>query len=156
MNKLILLFALFFVQLKSQSQNELYQKIKQVIQEKHPEINIHAKLIGCVTWSINDADSKDQLKSFDKTLKVFENAKLKGGSKGIVLLAVNKENLGSEATIFLQKDGILELIPVKLEELSGADLTGLHNVVFDSSGLEVYKDLNSAEVFSSINKLITR
>ena len=156
MNKCILLIALFFVQLNCRSQNALYQEIKQVIQEKHPELNLNEKLIGCVIWSMNDADSNEQLKSFEKALKVFENAKLKGGSKGIVMLAVNKDNLSTESTIILQKEGILQLIPVTLNEFAAIDRSLLHNIVFDSTGTEVYKDLESSNVFSSINKLITR
>jgi hypothetical protein len=156
MNKLFLLITLFFLQLNSQSQNDLQQKIKQLIQEKHPELDLSNKLIGCVIWSIKDEESRNQNKSFEKTVNVFEHAKLKGGSKGIVILSVNRENLNSEATLVLENDHILKLIPLKLEELNGLNKSSVQNIVFNSDGIEVYRDLPSSQIFSSINKLITR
>lgn len=156
MKKLILLLSFLTFQLSSDAQSEFYSKLKSLIQEKHPEIDLSQKLIGCVVWSINDAESRDQNKSFERTMNVYENAKLKGGSKGVVFLSVNKENLSAEANIILQKDGIVKLFPIKIEELKDSDLESIKNIVFDSAGYEVYRDLSNPTIYSSINKLITR
>lgn len=156
MKKISLFIFAVFLTISLHSQNDLYPKIRQVIQEKHPELNLNTKLIGFVVWSMNDETSRELNKNFEKTIHVYENAKLKGGDKGIAVLSINLDNLSTEAFISYKKDGIDHLIPVKGSELESLNFTTLQNAIYDSSGNEVYRNLNSTNVYSSINKLITR
>jgi len=155
MKKLLLSFSFAALTLAGTAQTSLYQNVKKLISEIHPEISTENKLIAFNVWSIEDPDSREANKSFEKAYTVYEHARLKGGSKGIIVIAVNKNNLTSEAVITFAKDGIIRMIPVKWTELEGIG-QGLNNCVFDSSGNEVYKNLSAQNVFSSINHLITR
>ncbi len=156
MKNFILLAFLVLTPFVHSAQTEVFAKIKQLIQEKHPEIDLNNKLLGFVVWSKDDAESRNQAISFEKSMSVYENAKLKGGSKGIAIIAINKENLSSEAIMIMKKDNIIKLTPIKLMELNGVDLGSSFNAVFDNTGMEVFRNLNSADIFPSINKLITR
>ncbi len=152
-----LLFSLFFVTftLLGSAQTSLYQNVKKLISDTHPEINLENKLIAFNVWSIEDAESRETNKEFEKAYSVYEHARLKGGSKGIVVISVNRDNLSSGAVITYTKDGITRMIPFKWTDLEGIE-QGVSNCVFDSTGNEVYKNLSVPNVYSSINHLITR
>lgn len=153
--KLLLTLCLFTLGLFAQAQTDLFASVKRIITETHPEINLENKLIALNVWSLDNPESREANKSFEKTYGVYENAILKGGRKGLVVLAVNKDELTSEAVITLKKDGVTKTISVKLSELGGIDAAAT-NVVFDKDGHEVYKNLSAPNIFSSINHLITR
>lgn len=146
---LTFLFVAFSIFLNAQS--DLFLKVKKAIQEEHPEISTDNRLIAINVWSANDQTSREANKQFNNVYKIYEFAKLKGGLKGIVCVAINKD--GESASIILTKDGATKLI-----QLNKADLSGLSNgnAVFDDKGVEVYKNISSDKVFESINKLITR
>jgi hypothetical protein len=152
-----LLFAVFFALAANivPAQSDIYSKLIKIVKETHPEISLSDKLIAFNVWSLNDAESRQANKDFEKTYNVYQNARLKGGLRGIVVLAVNQDNLSSEAVIALTKDGITKMISVKHTDI--ADLEpGIKNRVFDSAGAEVYRDLPASTIYSSINHLITR
>jgi hypothetical protein len=156
MKKLSLTLILLVFTLMTNAQATVFFKVKEAINLTHPEINLENKLIALTIWSVGDAESRETNKSFDKACKVYELAKLKGGSNGIVAVSFNKENLSSMASIAFQKDGITKVVALKLEdvpELNGAQFS---NMVFNSDGVLVYKDLPASKVFESINNLITR
>lgn len=154
MKKIYLTFFFFSFYLFSGAQADLFQELKKIIKETHPEMNLEDKLIAYNVWSIDNAESREANKAFEKAYTVYEKAKLKGGSKGIVVVSVNKDNLSSEAMIISSRDGIAKVITVKLSEVDR--IAAHNNGVFDAQGQEVYKDLSSQTVFSSIHKLITR
>ncbi len=157
MNKLLLTISVMVCAIQLNAQAGLYFKLKTLIGQSHPEINLNQKLVAVNVWSVNDQESREVNKGFEKACDVYQAARLKGGLKGLVVVTVNKENLLSEAVITLTKDGIVKSIPFKLEELS-AELSAypVKNAVFDTNGNEVYKDLPSSAVFNSIHQLITR
>lgn len=155
MKKIFLTLSLSALGLFANAQSNLYQNIKKIITESDPGINMENRLIAFNVWSINDAESREANKAFEKAYTVYEYALLKGGRKGIIVIAVNKENLSSEAVIMLTKDGIKKMIPVKLSDLEGLESSN-SNSVFDSNGNEIYKNLSALVIFSSINHLITR
>lgn len=138
------------------SQTDLYAQLKNVIRQTNPEISMEGKLLAFNTWSIDDPSSREANQSFDRTYSVYEYAKLKGGPKGIVVVAINKDNLSSMATITYTKDGIRKVISVGIENFNGADFKELSNMIFDSSGSVIYKNLPASKIFSSVNQLITR
>ncbi|PBQ34396.1 hypothetical protein CNR22_22330 [Sphingobacteriaceae bacterium] len=155
MKKILLTFCLITVGLFAQAQTNLFSNLKRIISETAPEINIDNKLIAMNVWSLDNMESREANKSFEKAYGVYEVAILKGGRKGLIVLAINKDELTSEAVITLKKDGVTKMISVKLSELPGLD-ANTSNLVFDKDGNEIYRNLSSPNVFSSINHLITR
>ena len=151
MKKIITLLFLTFM-LKANSQSDLYTKIKNQLKSEHSEINLENKLIAVSFWSANDLTSRDANKQFNKVYTTYEFAKLKGGLKGIICITINKTS--ENATIGLAKDGVNKLIPINNVDLN--DVGTLTNIVYDTQGNEVYKNIAPEKIFESINKLITR
>ena len=137
------------------AQINFYQKVKNLINITHPEINTENRLIAFNVWSVDDSESREANQSFEKAYSVYEYARLKGGSKGIIVVSFNKDNLSSSAVISYNKDGIFKIIPFKVTDLEGLN-EGTSNLVFDSGGNEIYKNLSAQNIFSSIQHLITR
>ncbi len=156
MKKLLLTLSLFTFAFVGKSQDDLYQQLKTAITQSHPEINMDNKLIAYNIWSVADAESREANKSFEKAYLVWEKAKLKGGSKGIVVVAINKDNLSSTASIVFSKDGMVKTLSFKYDDLRGLNEGTPANLVFDSNGQQIYKNLKAQVVYSSINSLITR
>lgn len=156
MKKLFLIISTFFLSTFLNAQSDLYVKIKKVLQQTHPELVTDNKLIAINIWSVEDANSRETNKSFEKTYTVYEFARLKGGLRGIVFVALNLDNLSSTATITLSKDGVIKSISLKAEDVEGLNSYEIENIVFDSTGNFVYKNLPPSTVFSSIQSLITR
>jgi hypothetical protein len=156
MKKSLLTLSLSLFGLCFSAQTELYQKIKKVIIETHPEIITDNRLIALNVWNVSDLDSREANKNFDKAYKVYEYAKLKGGVKGMIAVAVNTDNLSNVATIAFTKDSVTKLISLKAEDLNASEIQGIKNIVFDSSGEIVYKDLPPKKISEMINQLITR
>lgn len=156
MKKTLLTLSFTAIGLLMNAQINLYEKLKKMIVETHPEIKLENRLIAFNTWSVDNSESREANKSFEKVCSVYEFARLKGGSKGIIVVAINKDNLSSTANITYTKDGISKLISVKLEDLAGGETITDSNGVFDSSGNEIYRNLSSENIYSSINHLITR
>lgn len=152
MTKLItaMLFLTFIV--KVNAQTDLYLKIKSQLKNEHPEINLENKLIAVSFWSPDNSESREANKDFNKAYKMYEFAKLKGGFKGIVCLAVNKT--GENASIILNKDGVNKVIT--LNGIDAKNYSTVTNVVFDSQGTEVFKNISHEQIFESIHNLITR
>ena len=98
---------------------------------------------------MENQESREANKSFEKTYSVYEYAHLKGGSKGLIVISFNKENLSSTAVITYNKDGISKIIPFKLSDLESLD-ESTSNLVFDSAGNEIYKNL-SLKIFTVLS-----
>ncbi|MCA0429770.1 MAG: hypothetical protein LCH32_04650 [Bacteroidetes bacterium] len=131
------------------AQDSFYTNLISKIKSTYPEINTTNKLISVNFWQAKDISSRDCNKQFDKVYSTYEFAKLKGGNKGIICFNVCiDENL---AEISNQKDGIKKLIPISISPNNG-----LKNIVFNSNGEELYKNIESNKVFESIHQLITR
>ena len=156
MKSFVLTCSLFLMTtLSCGAQTDVYYNIKKFLALNHPEVTTDNRLIAFNVWSSSDMESREENKSFEKACSVYEYAKLKGGSKGIVVVAVSKDNLSSTAVISFTKDGIHKLISCKMADIEGIDAVA-KNMVFDSQGKEVYKNLPSSEIFNSIHQLITR
>lgn len=149
---LLFLTSLFF---GGYSQTSVYQNLKTLLKETHPEVITADKLIAFNVWSVNDAESREVNKGFEKAYKVYESALLKGGKKGIIVISFNKDNLTSDAVIAYSKDGIVKVIPYKMNEITLPEAS-ISNAVYDSTGEEVYKNLNASNIYTSIKHLITR
>lgn len=147
------LFVIFCVTVNAQT--ESYNKLVEALHESYPMLNLNNKLIVVNPWSLSETGSRELNKAFAKALATFEVAKLKGGRDGMIVVALNTTDSGPEAKIALKKDGAEKLILIDSKELNENGLfTG--NAVFDSNGTIIYSNLESADVFPSIQKLITR
>ncbi|MBL7921604.1 MAG: hypothetical protein JNJ40_14915 [Bacteroidia bacterium] len=151
MRKITLTFLFVALSVILNAQSDLFSKVKKSLKETHPEVNFDNHLIAVNVWSANDAASREANKQFNKVYGIYEFAKLKGGLKGLICVAINKD--GESASIILTKDGATKVI-----QLNSIELTGVANgnVVYDDNGVEVYKNIANDKVFESINKLITR
>lgn len=156
MKKSLLVLFLTTLAFFGKSQDDIYLKLRKIITETHPEISLENKLIAYNVWSVDNAESREANKGFEKAYKVYEWAKLKGGLKGIVVVAINKDNLTSTASIAFSKDGLSKSISIKYEDVFDGKSTVAPNAVYDASGKIVFTNLNSQSVYSSINSLITR
>jgi len=156
MKNLIFSFSIFIC-VSYIAQTSPYVAIKNVLKKTHPEITTDDKILAVNIWEVNDPNSRACNKSFDKVYYTYESAKLKGGLKGLIVIAINKDNLSSIATISFSKDGNEKLISLRLDEVRLDSLQqGARNFVFDSAGSEIYKNLPASEILISINKLIIR
>ena len=151
MRKLIPIILFFAFTSVLNAQSDLFLKVKQALKETHPEISTENRLIAVNIWSSNNQESREANKQFNNNYKIYEFAKLKGGLKGLICVAINKE--GESSSIILNKDGATKLI--QLNDVKIAD-SNISNIVFDEQGNEVYKNLVPDKIFESINKLITR
>lgn len=133
------------------SQIDLFKKIKDELILSQPNLKVEDKVIAVNFWTSSSIESRNSNKEFERVSKTFENALLKGGSKGIVCVCVNVKNENAE--IILKKDDITKLISIKLDDIKTSNLK---NIVFDSNGNATYKNLNSDKIFSSVQQLITR
>ena len=138
------------------AQSNLNFEVKNLIFSQYPNTNIENTLLAINFWSVSDSKSRDLNKAFEKVANTYEFAHLKGGSKGIVVLLINKDNLSSLANISLSKDGIKKSINLKLSDLKQHNSDLPSNIIFDSNGKIIYDNLEAINVFEKINQLITR
>lgn len=153
MKKLTLIVFLVFAGKFMFSQENLFAKIKSELKKEHPNLITENKLIAVSFWSVSDASSRETNIQMDKTVLTYKNAKLKGGSKGIISVLICVDSDATIATVTLGKDKIVN--PVTINNIE-TTITAGTNYVFDSQGAEVYKNISSDKVFESIHKLITR
>ncbi len=156
MKKLLLFFSTLFLATNINAQSELYIKIKKTLQQTHPELLTDNKLIALNIWSLEDIDSRETNKSFEKAFQVYQVARLKGGLRGLVFVTLNLDNLSSAASVALSKDGVLHSISLQADEVEALRSYEIENIVFDSNGNSIYKNLQPSTVFNSIQSLITR
>jgi len=151
MKKLTFIFLFIAFNTFLNAQSDIFLKLKKAIAENHPEISLENKLIAVNIWSANNQESREANKQFNKTYKIYEFAKLKGGLKGLVCVTINKD--GETASIILNNDGVTKLIQINALDITSNTSS---NVLFDDQGKEIYKNIPSGKIFESINKLITR
>lgn len=156
MKRLFLLMCMFTFLGTVSAQNPLYLKIKAVLAEKHPEISTTDKLIAYCAWHLDDQDSRTINANFGKTTGVFKVAKLAGGTRGMIGVSVCVDASKATALTTLNYDGVTELIVIDFADLRKELKGAPRNMIFDSGGMELYRDLQGGQVFEAVNNLITR
>lgn len=151
---LVFILGLIFCSSIVRAQDDLYKKTISLLKQTHPELKLENKLIALNVWQVNSEESRNANKAFEKVYNVYRVAKLKGGLKGVVVIGVNVDNLSPNASIVLNKDGVVNTIQFKFDEVS--EIGNIQNVIFNSDGVEVYKNLATTDIFPSVQKLITR
>jgi len=146
-NIIYILFTLFSVNVFGQQ--ALYNKVNEVLVNKgFNSTSLDNKLtaISYYNGSVNLA------KELDKTMSVYQYAKLKGGKKGIVVVMI-VDNIDQQ--IQLEKLGYTHSIKIVKSEL-GDVIPDVTTVVYNSDGQVVLKDKKEGEVYTSVQQLITR
>lgn len=157
MKKLWPLLVLAFVfNLSAQSQSKVFNALRLCISQQHPEIDFSEKIIAFNVWQIDDKESRDKNKQFEKAMSVYRDAKLKGGRKGLLVVLVNTSNYASDATIVLHKDGIT--VCLISDESFNADFLSYpsKNGLFDVSGNIIAENLSTDSIYPTVQSLITR
>src|SRR5690606_24553094 len=134
MKKVVLVFAVLLLSGHAHAQTDILTSLKKLIYERYPDIDLNEKLIAYNIWSVDDAESRELNKSFEKTVEVFGLAKLKGGRKGILVVAINRDKLNTDATIAFDKDGNANIISVREDEIVGLRRSSPVNAIYDSLG----------------------
>jgi phosphoglycerate-specific signal transduction histidine kinase len=155
MKKIILLIAICFAGFKGFTQQDIYNQIVTLLNQTYPDVKTTDKLIAINFWSVNDLNSREANKEFNKTAKIYEYAKLKGGLKGLHVLAICIDNASSESLIVFDKDGNSKLLQISNADFT-KDVLKVGNQVYDSKGSLIYENLETSKIVSSINHLITR
>ena len=155
MKKIILLLAFCITSFKGYTQQDVYNQIVSLLNQTYPEVKTSNKLIAINYWSVNDLKSREANKEFNKTAKIYEFAKLKGGLKGMIVVAICIDNTSSESLIVLNKDGNTKLLALNNMDFNPVR-TEIVNQVYNSEGSLIYTNLETTKIFSSINHLITR
>jgi hypothetical protein len=151
--KKAILMILTFTAVNVYSQSPLYSQVKEKLQKEHPELKFENKLLVINIWSPSSAESRQKNAELNKAYTTYEFAKLKGGSKGMIGVMINLGSDQSLQEINLGKDKISKAI--NLQDIEGIVVDGMTNVIFDSKGNEVKKNV-TGNIFTEINNLITR
>jgi len=157
MKPVYLILSLFLLgsNLKAQT-SDFFQEVKNLLNVSHPDLDLNEKLIAINLWSVNDKNSREHNKAFEKVCSTYAYSKLQGGRKGVVVLLFNKENLDEFSIITMGKDGVKCSLSFKVSDLKNAAQLPSKNIVFNAGGEVVYTNLSSELIFSSFQSLITR
>lgn len=134
------------------SQENLYKKVKEQLTKEYPQLNLENKLLAINIWSVNDVTSRKANSELNKAVTTFGVAKLKGGLKGIVGVAICVD-AGTGSAIILTKENLTKLNSL---ENTGLEITQPGNVIYDSEGKLIYKELLFTDIYNSVQTLITR
>lgn len=159
-------FLISFLVLTSflKSQTIDYVSIKKIIAETYPEIDFTNKLLALSVWNSSDVISRTNNKEFLRTYKVYKDARLLGGLKGVVFISINSDNNEMNFNIAEKKDSLIHSYIIKdfKAYLPESKLTRMkfdkkiQNLVFDTNGKLIYQNLETSLIFKSFNNLITR
>lgn len=146
------------------SQTVDYFAVKNVISKTFPEIDFNNKLLAISVWNSSDIVSRELNKEFYKTWFTYQEAKLKGGLKGVIFISISSDEDELSFRISDKKDAIShsyticdfqsykakgKLATMKLDN-------SIKNMVFDFNGNLIFQNLEISAVFKSFNNLITR
>jgi len=104
-------------------------------------------------WSADNVASREANLQLNKAYSAYEFARLKGGAKGMIGVLLSADNDTKGESIILSKDKVLK--PITLKNNNDLELQGLSNIIFDSNGDVINKNITS-DIFEKIHQLITR
>lgn len=146
---IVFLFTICFCN----AQQDIYQKVIQLIRQSNPDLLIESKLLLINFDRSSIQENKSLYSELEKTASVYESAKLKGGKTGVVCVTVVND---TQAEVALDKEGYTKLIKIKIADLSGVNSEGITNLAFNSKGELLFKNIETKDIYGSVNKLITR
>jgi len=160
--KSLLLFAIFTI-LSVRGQTSQYDLAVSLIKRVDKSANLENKMILLSFWVISDAESRERNIEMERVSKIYEKAKLKGGSAGVYFynFCIDEDQL--KYKISLKRDSInssSSYIENKEEFIiinSTFELNTQSNVfLFDSKGNMISKGFAKKDVFTQLLNQITR
>jgi hypothetical protein len=133
------------------AQTERVGKIKEMLQGQFPALVLEDKLLFVASEVNGKTYSIDELSELNRTAGVYEFAKLKGGSKGLICVLIVKD---SSREIELNKNGISKVLKLKIPQGNPIELE--KPVFVQADGSEKIQALDEVKIFKTVNALITR
>jgi hypothetical protein len=147
----VLLMVLFFGNIKAQE--SLRSKLNLILNQKYNEVITDNKLLLLHNASANiDLTQSNTNEELEKTAKVYANAKLKGGKKGLVCVVI-AEN--TDQVIALKKN-LKFCYVINRTDLEKIDLNKRSTMIIDSEGNISKNQIQSNAIYSTVQSLITR
>ena len=131
------------------AQDNTYSELRRSLAVHESGVSAESRLLGVVVLDLTDAGSARAAQQLSKAVQTFKVAKLSGGRNGIVGMCVVRGPMGDLANDARFRD-------LQIVSLPGFSGNFRGNAFYDSAGRLIYKDLSAEEIFSSIQKLITR
>lgn len=133
------------------AQTNRAEKVKDILQVQFPALVLEDKLIFVASEVNGKTYSMDELSELNRTAGVYEFAKLKGGSKGIICVLIVKD---ASREIELNKNGISKVLKLKMPQGNSIELET--PVFIQSDDSEKVNGLDDVKIFKAVNALITR
>lgn len=151
----IIFVLLLLLSIKGFSQQEKIQAVRNLILNERPDLDLGHKLIFISSWSVNDQSSRGFNKELARAVRVYGQAKLKGGRRGLCGILIDETDDVSMARIVAEKDGFTNLYLSDISR-SKIDYSFTKNILVDGNGTILAKDLNESEVYTIIQSQLTR
>ena len=148
----VALMLLIFLSVKFVAQENLFMKVKERLKAEHPELKLDNKLIVINVWSAQDKQSRDLNGELNKAYTIYEYAKLKGGSRGMIGVMISTDEDFNLNEVALTKDNNSKNVAMVS---NGLNVSGLKNIIYASDGSVIQKNIDSG-LFQKVNQLITR
>ena len=164
MHKFIVISSLIMLSCQLSSQNLNYNMISNELKSSYPEIDFSNKLLVISHWNSTDPVLRENIKEFHRVCKIYEGAKLKGGLKGIVFVSISSDTEEVPYSICLKKDGVNSRFLIcdfksfsAHSKLSTLGLSSqIKNLIFDHNGNVLHKNIETNQIYSTFNSLLTR
>jgi chromosome condensin MukBEF MukE localization factor len=149
MKKTLTLFILMCFG-KHIAQSEIAKQVRQVLNQRYTDLIIENKLL-VINHATSHSDIDQQKVNFEleKTATVFQNAKLKGGSKGVICVIL-VDDIKREIAF---KKGIKNTYFIYSGEVK---IPASKTLIIDSEGTVILNSVEPSEIYSFVHSLITR
>lgn len=149
MKKIITLLFLFCFS-KQYAQSEISKQVKEALNQKYADLVLDNKLLVVNhASSLTDATQQKVNSELEKTENVYQNAKLKGGKKGVVCVMI-VDNTDQEIAF---KKSVKNCYLIKVNDIA---LTPSKTIIIDSEGTVVFENVDASKIYNSVQSLITR
>ena len=143
--------------------NDDYVNLTNVIKSKNSDFVFENKLLLVTSWSSSNAESREMNKEALRVYSIYKYAKLKGGAKGVSLFTVSADKSKTNWEIAVNRDELsaetnyCDLKGLDSDLLKKLNVTNLpYNILYDSNGNEVARNITTSNMFKYFNSLITR
>lgn len=126
-----------------------------------PDLNLENKILFINVWQSSNIAARENNKEFLRVSNIYQAAKLKNGSKGVVYINLSLDKDTYMWMMSIKRDSIvsnynLENTTNKYESLSKlfGDYPG--SVIVGSDGTIIAKDIKKENCFTTFRSLITR
>lgn len=160
---LLSLFLLCLISRKINAQVS-FETITKFILKYDSKAKLDDKLIMISFWSVADVETREATKEMQRVFKIYENAKLLNGSKGVYFLNFCTNTDKFDYKLAIQKDSLVNNLSFMITQ---DDYSSLNNslklsesknktLLFNSKGDIISGDFKKEEVFKLLLNQITR